>query len=74
MNIVQLTIQFFPFIWIKYHDFVSWINRCWRVDWPYKDGFNRFKDANEVTFLLSIVIHKVFAPLKVASELYNRNE
>uniref|UniRef100_A0A9I9EMX0 Toprim domain-containing protein n=1 Tax=Cucumis melo TaxID=3656 RepID=A0A9I9EMX0_CUCME len=49
-------------------------HRCWRVDWPYKDGFNRFKDANEVTFLLSIVIHKVFAPLKVASELYNRNE
>ncbi|XP_031736131.1 primase homolog protein isoform X3 [Cucumis sativus] len=23
-------------------------NRCWRVSWPYKDGFNRFKDANEV--------------------------
>ncbi|XP_008445790.1 primase homolog protein isoform X2 [Cucumis melo] len=23
-------------------------HRCWRVDWPYKDGFNRFKDANEV--------------------------
>ncbi|XP_022955059.1 primase homolog protein-like isoform X1 [Cucurbita moschata] len=23
-------------------------HRCWRVDWPYKDDFNRFKDANEI--------------------------
>ncbi|XP_038893951.1 primase homolog protein isoform X2 [Benincasa hispida] len=24
-------------------------HRCWRVDWPYKDDFNRFKDANELS-------------------------
>lgn len=36
----------------RQHGFVLWINRCWRVDWPYKDDINRFKDANEVTFLL----------------------
>lgn len=23
-------------------------HRCWRVDWPYKDDINRFKDANEI--------------------------